>query len=158
MTSGGEIGIARMRRPGTDIGIFEIEDSSCAGRSDAYLSFRRMKRLVWLLLAVFCIALVPVQSVDKAKTCSCCKVPGACGMPGCCPPPASLPAALSPAQSARAADLHACRKAEPVRRAGEKFYASFVEPAAARAALLASAEAAPAAHVPLFKAHCSFLI
>ena len=120
-----------------------------------------MKRLAWLLIAVLCTALVQVQPVDgltKAKTCNCCKVPGACGMPGCCPPPASRPTALSSAQSARVVSLPASRKAQPVRVAMDKFYASFVEPAAVSPALLASAEAAPAAHVPLFKAHCSFLI
>ena len=118
-----------------------------------------MKRLVWLFLAVFCTALLQVQPLDaaKAKTCDCCH-PSACGMPGCCPPPASALTALSSAQSVRATSLPACRKAQSVRGVVEKFYVLFVEPVAVRAAFLASAEAAPAAHVPLFKAHCSFLI
>jgi hypothetical protein len=120
-----------------------------------------MKRLSWLLLAVFCAALAQVPLVDglmvKAKHCGCCH-PGACGMPGCCAPPASSSTAANSEQPARVMSLPAVRQTQPGRGSAEKFYASFVEPAAVRPALVASAEAAPAASVPLFRAHCSFLI
>jgi hypothetical protein len=56
------------------------------------------------------------------------------------------------------ASVPAPRKAQLGRCTARKFYALFVEPSALRPALTASAEAAPAANVPLFKAHCSFLI
>ena len=115
-----------------------------------------MKRLAWLLLAVFCTAMVQVRPADeiapKAMTCPCCQ-PGPGAMPGCCPAPASTPAGFSLALSASAAT-----RLPALRRMEEKFYASFFEPAAVRAALSASAEAAPAACVPLFRAHCSLLI
>ena len=46
-----------------------------------------MKRLVWLLIAVFCTALAQVQPVDmpvtKHAVCGCCGDTGACGMPDC---------------------------------------------------------------------------
>ena len=121
-----------------------------------------MKRLVWPLLAVFCIALVQAEPVvglaAKAKSCCCCKIPGACGMPGCCPAPAAVPAAINSGQSARVSAIPTLRKAQPIPAAASIFYLSFLEPAAACRPLPASAEAAPAARVPLFKAHCSFLI
>jgi hypothetical protein len=120
-----------------------------------------MKRLAYLLVAVFCAAMVQVQPADglatKAKMCSCCH-PGACGMPGCCPSAAPAPAALGSAQSARVVSASAIRRALPGRPTVEKFYAPFVEPGAPSPALVASAEAAPTANVPFFKAHCSFLI
>jgi hypothetical protein len=45
-----------------------------------------------------------------------------------------------------------------VRRDREKFYAPFVEPATPLVALDSSGLLAPAACVPFFKEHCSFLI
>jgi len=118
-----------------------------------------MKSLVWLLLAVVGTALVQVPPPDTAKAKTCCCHPGMCEMPGCgSPPPASALTALSSAPSVRAAKLPASRKAQAVRDGMVKSFALFVEPAAVRAALLASAEAAPAAAVPLFRAHCSLLI
>jgi hypothetical protein len=96
-----------------------------------------MKRLTWILLALFCTALVQVQPVDASKAkgmaCACCH-PGTCEMPGCCPAPA--PAALSSAQSARVANLPVVRDALAPDRA-ETFYASFVEPATVRCRLVA---------------------
>jgi hypothetical protein len=121
-----------------------------------------MKRFVWLILAVFCTALAQVQPVDvpaiKAKVCSCCQIPGGCETPRCCPPPAHVPAIFNSAQPVRTASLAVRREREPVRRAGKKFYAPLVEPVIASVAIPASALAVSAASVPLFKAHCSFLI
>jgi hypothetical protein len=120
-----------------------------------------MKRLAWLLLAVFGAALLQVQPVEglpaKAKCCDCCHVPGTGEMPGCCPQVASLPAALGAEQSARVAN-QPVRRAVPAVGACARIYVSLVEPGASRSALPAPAEAARAAGVPLFKAHCSFLI
>jgi len=65
---------------------------------------------------------------------------------------------MGSAQSARVASVPAPRRAQTDRRTEQTFYSLFAEPAAFRPALTASAEAAPAASVPLFKAHCSFLI
>jgi hypothetical protein len=121
----------------------------------------RMKRVVWLVLAVFCAALAQVQPVDglgtKAKPCPCCH-PGACGMPGCCPPPASASTAFSSAQAESVRSVPAPRRAQAARGPANAFYAAFAEPAHVRSSLLATAQAAPAASLPLFKAHCSFLI
>lgn len=118
-----------------------------------------MKRLAWLLLAVFCMAAVRVQPVGRlamAKTCHC-SHPGACGMPGCCPQPSSARPLSSPAESVRESLFAASREAKPA-CATEKFYLSFVEPGALRPASPASANAAHAVGVPLFRAHCSLLI
>jgi hypothetical protein len=117
-----------------------------------------MRRVAWLLLAVFCTVLVQVQPADAAvtKPCGCCQVPGNCPMP-CCPQAAPLPAVFSLAQSVQVARSPVRERAQPARAATGMFYASFVEAAAVSRPLPASAEA-PAARVPLFKAHCRFLI
>jgi hypothetical protein len=117
-----------------------------------------MKRVVWLVLAVFCAALAQVQPVDglgaKAKCCRCCH-PGACGMPGCC---ASAQTAPSTAQAENVGRLAAPRRALSAGSAADIFYSAFVEPAASSGPLFVSAQAAPSASVPLFRAHCSLLI
>src|SRR5580658_7344016 len=121
-----------------------------------------MKRLSWLLLTLFCTFAVQVQAVDglnaKAKSCCCCCHPGACGMPGCCPPASSGPTALNSQQATKLASSQTERKRQAVRGLVEKFYVRFVEVADLNSAQGASAEAAPSAIVPLYKAHCSFLI
>jgi hypothetical protein len=119
-----------------------------------------MKRLAWLFLAVFCAAMVQVQPVRglpvKVKACNCCQVPGTCGMPDCCPPSAFASTVLGSEESVRLA-LPASRTVAAIRDASVVFYAAFVEPAIIPPALSAALAAAPA-RVPLFKAHCSFLI
>jgi hypothetical protein len=118
-----------------------------------------MKRIVWLLLAVFCSALVRVQPVEFApcSRCACChcKIPGDCGMP-CSRAPAPASAMFAAEQSSLVARpaVGKARRAQPL---AVRFYASFVEPVTQRVALMAPASAVPAARVPLFKAHCSFL-
>lgn len=120
-----------------------------------------MKRFVWLLLALFCTALAQVQPVDvpltKAKACCCGQACG-CGMPGCGLPPAQAPLVFTAAQPAQVAGVSARREAQPRRRAAVPFYVSLVERVAAPAALSVSASVVSAAAVPLFKAHCSFLL
>jgi len=119
-----------------------------------------MKRVAWLLLAVFCAALVQVPVVTaggpKHRACPCCPVSGACGMPGCCPRPASPTAGPSVTASARPAVSARRSRAQPLRRSAERWEA-FSGARAARRPFLATA-AAPAAGVALFRAHCSFRI
>jgi hypothetical protein len=121
-----------------------------------------MKRLAWLLLLVFGTALAQVSPVDLAaprgKSCTCCEVPGACGLPDCNLPPSSAPAGIIAEQPARVAQLGARRNTARPRRVALD---SVVFPGAARAALAAlnsPARTTAALQVPLFKAHCSFLI
>jgi hypothetical protein len=122
-----------------------------------------MKRLSWLLLAVFCTALMRVQPVDTGQRCPCicchCKNPGDCGMP--CdrsPTPTPAPLMFAAEQAARVARPSLRQKDSPARLVGEKFFAPFVESATSSVAFSAAAVLAPPANVPLFKAHCSFLI
>jgi hypothetical protein len=119
-----------------------------------------MKRLSWLLAALLCTVFVQVQPVETARSCPCCcchcKVPGACGMP-CSGAPAPAPVMLAAEQPARAA-RPACQLKVEAARPAEKFFARYVEPAAAPFAHRAPDLLALAAEVPLFKAHCCFLI
>ena len=122
-----------------------------------------MKRLVWLLLAVLGTALVQVPPVAWAaaqphRQCCCCDGDGSCGMPGCLPPVSSAPARPTLDQTARVAGMEICRVAQPVQRVGRIFLAAFVEPAVIASPARSSSRMTPPASVPLFKAHCSFLI
>jgi hypothetical protein len=122
-----------------------------------------MKRIAWLLIAVFCTALVRVQPVDLAQgtQCACrcchCKIPGDCGMP-CNRAPTPAPLMFAAEKAARLAQPAVRRSLPPPRVSEEKFYAPYVEKVIPSIALNASALTAPAAGAPLFKAHCSFLI
>ncbi|MEJ1974069.1 MAG: hypothetical protein WDM96_16920 [Lacunisphaera sp.] len=120
-----------------------------------------MKRFVWFLLAAFCTALAQVQPVaapvTKQAVCGCCdKEAGACGMPDCALPPASAPAAAvvaSPVILQRESDSVLPKS----RSRRDHFYARFA-PRPAVPAEIAPRVVAPAASVPAFQAHCSFLI
>src|SRR5580658_8582188 len=119
-----------------------------------------MKRITWLLIAIFCTAFVRVQPVESAQcnrcVCCHCKVPGDCGMPcGRAPSPAP---AMSAAEEGTLVAQPAVRKVRIAQPAAVRFYVSFVEPATHPVALIASASAVRAGSGPLFKAHCSFLI
>ena len=120
-----------------------------------------MKRLVWILLAVLGTALAQVPPVVVAdaphKTCCCCDHPGSCGMPNCLPPVSST-ALVSLDRPAATATVGICRVAQSSRRIGEKFFAAFVAPAAVSVAARSPNRVMPRASVPLFKAHCSFLV
>lgn len=150
----------RRRWSDSDRSRFPPGNNSCADGSESYPPFHRMKRLAWLLLAVFCTALAQVQPVElpaaKANSCPCCDVACPCGMPDCGLPPAQVSAAFLSVESAPVA--RPARRLEARRRPVEKFYACFVEPVAAPAGLAAPGLTAPAAGVPFFKAHCSFLL
>jgi hypothetical protein len=121
-----------------------------------------MKRLAWLLLAVFCTALAQVQPVDlpvtKVKSCCHSDAPCGCGMPGCGLPPAQAPVVFTAAQPVQVAGISLRREAQPRQAIAAKFYACFLEPVTASVAPAPSALRLSAARMPLFKAHCSFLI
>lgn len=120
-----------------------------------------MKRLFWLFLAVLGTAFAQVQPVALAsprQVCPCCAGNGSCGMPDCPPPPVSARTMLVAAEPARIVVAEARRAGEPARPNGKKFFATFVEPVAVPAAVLAPDRVQPPASVPLFAAHCSLLI
>jgi hypothetical protein len=117
-----------------------------------------MRRIAWILLAVICSAFARVQPVDIAQCgqCACChcKVPGDCGMP-CSRTPAPAMFAVEPGALV---PRPATREAKGVKAPKAGFFASFVESATDRVAPIATVPAVHAAGVPLFRAHCSFLI
>lgn len=123
-----------------------------------------MKRAAWFLLAIACSAFVRVQPVELLNPfhciyCGCChcKIPGACGMP-CRGAPAPACQALSTEQTAGFRGGALRSSAQPLQLSGTRFHAPGSEMAEVFSALTPSALVAPAACVPLFKAHCSFLI
>jgi hypothetical protein len=121
-----------------------------------------MKRLVWVILAVFCASLGQVQAVDtlgtKAKPCSCCH-PGACGMPGCCPPLSSASPVPETARAAEVARQPSSRQTRLKREWAQGYHFSLVALAEiARQRAAPAIGRASAANVPLFTAHCSLLI
>jgi len=121
-----------------------------------------MKRLVWLILAVFGTALAQVSPVElpvtKHDVCGCCEHPGACGMPDCPPPaaPAPQPASIlvSPATAVRLAAKPAAR----VRIARQYFSARYPASAAVAPVPPAAPVRTVPASVPLYREHCSLLI
>lgn len=123
----------------------------------------RMKRLVWLLIATFLTAISQVQAVDvrlmpaDEKCCCCDENAGTCGMPDCAPAPSTgCTQSLLQLQVAVAA---AKRPAPAPRADRAKFYEQFLPRLSLTPALpVTDAVAAPAASVPLFAAHCRFLI
>ena len=119
-----------------------------------------MKRIAWILLAAICSAFVRVQPVELAQCGQCvcchCKVPGACGMP-CTQTPTPAPLLFAAEPGALLAHP-ASRGAQLARASGVKFFESFVGSTTEKVASVASAPAVRAASVPLFRAHCSFLI
>jgi len=121
-----------------------------------------MKRLVWLLLAVFCTALAQVQPVAipvaQAVSCPCCDVPGECGMPDCGLPPTSATTGIVIGQPAQIVQIAARRIAARPRQVAFDVSTTGASAQATSAEMGASARAASVLPVPLFKAHCSFLI
>ena len=122
-----------------------------------------MKRLVWILIAAFCTASLPVQPVERLappRSCCCkhCGCKGGCPESGTACPMAPAPALFAADRAVGAPSLAPAPRSPQARAARVKFFALFVGTRAATAGLEASARAAPAAAVPLFKAHCSFVI
>jgi hypothetical protein len=122
-----------------------------------------MKRLVWLLILAFGTAISQVRAVDvrlipEEKCCCCEDQSNACGMPDC----ATVPTAgcAQPCGQLQSPVPAAAKRAAPAFRAArEKFYEQFLPRIRVVPALpVTDVVAAPAASVPLFREHCSFLI
>jgi hypothetical protein len=120
-----------------------------------------MRRIAWLLLVVVCTMFVQVQPLESAKPkpCACrhCKAPGTCGMPDCGQVPGTACQALAAGETARAAVADASR-ARPSRVAKAGTFLWPARQAVLPSPLIAETFAGHAARVPLFKAHCSFLL
>ncbi len=118
-----------------------------------------MKRLVWLILAAFSTALAQVPPVDvrliPGEKCECCVDSNECGMPDCAPAPACAQPVLQ--LQSPATEVAAQRVAAAPSPAREKFYVRFLPRVIAPVLPVADARP-PAASVPLFQAHCRFLI
>lgn len=123
-----------------------------------------MKRLVWLLLTVLCASFAQVQPVElpaPAPSSCCCGDTQACGcsLPDCAPPPAHNSLAPLPPGLAASQRDEARRISPAPRLLSDKFYKRYVaapdrnEPVSGLVGF-----APPAASVPVFKAHCSYLI
>jgi hypothetical protein len=122
-----------------------------------------MKRLAWLLLAVFCSALAQVQRVElpvtPEKSCDCCEHSGDCGMPECGLPPAAMPSAFAAERATvTVARPAAASEIAPAKATPSIFWAAVPPRASVRVSFPASPGSAPPASVPLFKAYCAFLI
>jgi hypothetical protein len=121
-----------------------------------------MKRLAWLLVAVFALAMVQARPVDtgvaQQETCGCCE-PGssACGMPDCGPAPASPASCVAVATGITAVRAEAESVLPKSRCLRDRFVAESSRRQTAPAALVPRSVAPPAS-VPAFKAHCSYLI
>ena len=120
----------------------------------------RMKRLVWLLILVFGTALAQVPPVElgaqSQPSCSCCDVPGACGMPDCGQAPSAAPSSFAAERPAGLTSLATRGKATHLYRSAPKIL--FSEKTSAGAVMFCSGVAGTGETVPLFKAHCSYLI
>ncbi|MEI6105725.1 MAG: hypothetical protein WCR49_01825 [Opitutae bacterium] len=121
-----------------------------------------MKRLVWLLLAVFGTALAQVSPVDiglaQQETCSCCEQPGACGMPDCMPPAAPATQPVFTLTSPAVATRIAAKPARAAREVREIFLASFLPRTAGASAWPVSVIAEMPLGIPLYQEHCSLLL
>jgi hypothetical protein len=121
-----------------------------------------MKRLSWLFLAAFCLAIAQVQPVDAPgrphARCGCCEgEDDACGMKDCAPAPATAQVRLVLETPALVVRAESRKRAIAPRPRHETFYVQFV-PRSNRPADLAPRVVARAASVPVYQAHCSFLI
>jgi hypothetical protein len=121
-----------------------------------------MKSLVWLLLLAFGTATAQVQPVDvrltaEEKCCCCADGANACDMASdCAPAPTSC---AQPAVSLQSPVLAVAKRAVSAPQAArEKFYVQFLPRVRVAPALPVTGVVAPAASVPRFQEHCSFLI
>jgi hypothetical protein len=123
-----------------------------------------MRCLAAIFLTFWTCVLVPVvphaaAAPVQAAGCAHCRGSGGCCNHDCAPPPPSAPSVCTLTQVARVTPAQLTRAAQPVRRFSRDFLAAFVKKSANDASLpLAAAAAPPAAGVPLYRAHCSFLI
>ena len=121
-----------------------------------------MKRFVWLLILALGTAFAQVRPVEplvaKQGACDCCEPEaGACGMSDCAPVaacPSAAPLLAGEVSTLRSQAENVMPKSRSFR---DHFYAQF-SPRSAVPAEIAPQVVAPTASVPVFKAHCSFLI
>ena len=120
-----------------------------------------MKRLAWLLLAVFVTALAQVSPVDLGsqggKMCSCCETRGQCGQRDCSLPPSSFaPTALVAGSPSQAISTATRKKVARIYRLAINYLFQTRELSPVWDSRVS--RVAVAKPVPLFKAQCSFLI
>ncbi|AOS43746.1 hypothetical protein Verru16b_00801 [Lacunisphaera limnophila] len=121
-----------------------------------------MKRLVWLLIAVFGTAFAQVSPVvspfAQDEACCCCEGPaGTCGMPDCAPAATACPS--TPTLQVSAVQRIEARRVAPTPPARvESYFVKFESRPALTPAVRVSHRGTPAARVPLYKAHVCFLI
>src|SRR5262249_46240289 len=110
----------------------------------------------------FCTALAQVQRVElpvePQTTCDCCENAGDCGMPECGLPPAAMPSTFAIEQTVKVTRPAATTEIAPAKAISSDFWVAVPVPAAPCAPLPFSPGTAPPAVVPLFKAHCAYLI
>jgi hypothetical protein len=122
-----------------------------------------MKRLVVVFLALLCTVLAQLPMVNalapKVQRCACCNddPAGGCGQSDCALPPTPAPVLCANETPSTMVEVAARRGATLPRREAEKFYAAFVETVVSVAHSAPVSVTSPPA-VPLFKAHCRFLI
>jgi hypothetical protein len=123
-----------------------------------------MKHLSWVLLTVFCSAVLQVQpaaTTTGATPPVCCthchcQVPGDCGMP--CSPCAAPAEQVLAAQGQGCTALPAAQVSKVAKPPAVKFYASCIDEPAAKAKLPRTAKVVRAAVEPLFMVQCRILI
>ena len=120
-----------------------------------------MKRLAWLLIAVLGTALAQVQPVELATAAaeSCCCTgdqAGACGMPDCAPAP-TAPTCVRSLPVAEVLRSESSRPT-PAPRAQAGHFPVRPDPRPAQPAVRVFPRETPVASVPLFAAHCRYLI
>lgn len=121
---------------------------------------RRMKQLVWLLLAACVLAFGQVQPVvstaARNECCDCCDCNGTCGMPECLPAPTARVPVV--AQSAPRTELTETRRRQaPKQEMTQALCGRSLIPVSPALAL-ASSRPLPVVNAPVFLLHCSFLI
>ena len=124
---------------------------------------RRMKKLVWLLLAACVLAFGQVQPVaskaTKSDTCSCCDCDcdGNCGMPDCLPAPTARVPVV--AQSAPRTELtETKRRPAPARQALAETRCRRSQASVSGALAFAPSRSLPVVTAPVFLLHCCILI
>ena len=125
---------------------------------------RRVFALILALACAFAPALWAIEQAAPAATADSCCCGTACPCPPTdCAPPPTAPTNSAPQSTASAAEQRTLA-AKPRARAATVFFAHFLSAPSSEPALTVRTRAthadgfAPAARVPLYEAHCSFLI
>ena len=122
-----------------------------------------MKRLAWLLLFAFGTLLAQVPPVEPlrvpAKQCACgAECSGRCGMPDCALPAAPATPQFATDRSTTLVRPAAKRAVLLGERPSPRYFSVPLASLKALPVLRAPVALAPAASVPLFREHCSFLL